>query len=99
VSAEDVLFVGLAIAWFTMRVLAQRWVRSRLAAGTISMDAALFVSAATFAVLPLLVLPFRHSPSDIALFVALSAALFLGQLALTKVLLRFVKGRQQPPSR
>ena len=93
VNAEDVLFIGLAFVWLAMRVATQRWVRRRLAAGTISTDAALFVHAGTFAVLPLLALPFRHSPSDIALFVALSAALFLGQLALTKLMLRFVKGR------
>jgi hypothetical protein len=92
-NAEDVLFIGLAFAWFAMRLVTQRWVRRRLETGAISMDAALFVHAATFAVLPLLALPFRHSPSDIALFVALSALLFLGQLTLTKLLLRFVKGR------
>ena len=95
-NGEDVLFIGLAFAWFAMRLATQRWVRRRLEAGTISTDAALFIHAGTFAVLPLLALPFRNSPSDIALFVALSAGLFLGQLALTKLLLRYVKGR--PPS-
>jgi hypothetical protein len=93
VSTEDVLFIGLAFAWFAMRLATQRWVRRRLEAGTISADAAIFVHAATYAVLPLLALPFRHSPSDIALFVAMSAVLFLGQLTLIKLMVRFAKGR------
>ncbi len=92
-NADDILFIGLAFVWLVVRLVTQRWVRRRLEAGAISMDAALFIHAATFAVLPLLALPFRHSPSDIALFVALSALLFLGQLTLTKLMLRFVKGR------
>ncbi|MGI8929079.1 MAG: hypothetical protein ACR2H0_06415 [Candidatus Limnocylindrales bacterium] len=90
---DDVLFIGLAFVWLAVCVVTQRWAQRRLAAGAISMDTALFVHAGTFAVLPLLALPSRHSASDIALFVALSAALFLGQLALTKLMLRFVKGR------
>jgi hypothetical protein len=97
-NGEDLLFIGLAFAWFAVRVATQRWVRRRLEAGTISKDAALFLHAGTFALLPLLALPFRHAASDIALFVALSAALFLGQLAFTTLLLRYVKGRT-PPSR
>ena len=90
---DNILFVVIVIAWLALRVGTRVWLRRNLASGAISADGALFVHAATFAVIPLLALPWHHSPSEIALLVALSALLFLGQLTVTKLMLRFVKGR------
>ena len=93
-NADSVLFIGLVVAWFALRIATRAWLRRRLEAGTISPDAVLWIQAATFAVLPLFALVWRHEPSDIALFVALSAFLFLGQLVLMKVLIRLIQRRQ-----
>jgi hypothetical protein len=92
-NGDTVLSVGLVVVWFAVRMVTQRWAARRVQLGTMSIDAALFLNAATFATIPLLALPFRHSPSDIALLVGLSAFMFLGQLAFTKLLVRFIKGR------
>ena len=90
---DNILFVVIVVAWLALRVGTRVWLRRKLASGAISADGALFVHAATFAVIPLLALPWRHSPSEIALLVAMSAMLFLGQLTFARLMLRYLQGR------
>ena len=98
-NADTVLFVGLVIAWMVLRVGTRSWVERRLKTGAISANGALYLQAATFAVLPLFAIPWRNSLSDIAVLVGLSVALFFIQVVVMRIILRYMQGRSTPPSR
>jgi drug/metabolite transporter (DMT)-like permease len=86
---EAALFVALAIAWIVGRIVLRRWVTQRLRVGLITPLQAVLMLAASFAVLPLVALPWRHAPLEILALLVIGAAMFLvsalfGYLALTR---------------
>ena len=76
-DSEVVIFVALTAVWFVGRIVLRSYVRRRLQEGTMTQGTALFALIASFAVLPLLAIPWRRSPTEIAFLVFTACAIFL----------------------
>jgi hypothetical protein len=92
-DTDFAIFLVLMIAWFIGRVLLRSWIGARLKAGTMTPSTALFALIASFAVLPLLAIPSRQSPNEIAFLVAAASAIFL----IGVVVARFAESRMKRP--
>jgi hypothetical protein len=92
-DAEFTIFLALMVAWFIARVFLRSWVRSRLQAGTMTQGTALFILIASFSVLPLLAIPSRQSPNEVAFLIFAACAIFL----IGFVASRFAESRTNRP--
>lgn len=72
------VFVTLAAIWLFARIALRRRIRTWVESGRLTVRQAGVIYAASFAVLPLLALPWRNSPVDIAVLLAAAAVLFVG---------------------
>ena len=86
-----VFFIVLAVGWTLLRVALRRWAMPRLATGELSMPNWFVLQAGSFAVIPLLALPFASFPNSTPLLILLSAAMFLAYLGMLWVAQRFIE--------
>ncbi len=86
-----VFFFVLAVGWTLFRIALRRWALPRLATGELSMANWFVLQAGTFAVIPLLALPFASFPNSTPLLILLSTAMFLGYLSMLWVARRLIE--------
>ena len=86
-----VFFFVLAVGWTLFRIALRRWALPRLATGELSMANWFVLQAGTFAVIPLLALPFASFPNSTPLLIVISAAMFMGYLGMLWVAQRFIE--------
>jgi Na+/H+ antiporter NhaC len=83
-------FLILVLLWIGGRFLMRRWLWRNLANGRISKRQAVTIHAASFAIVPLLALPFVSS--GWLLLIGLSVALFAFEVGITLLAFRFFDG-------
>jgi hypothetical protein len=88
------LFLILVVLWIGGRFLMRRWLRRNLATGRISKRQAMTIHAASFAIIPLLALPFVSS--GWLLLIGLSIGMFVFEVGFALLALRFVEGNAAP---
>ena len=86
-----VLFLCVGAAWFVLRIMARRWSTQKLATGELSGTTWALINAGSWALLPLLAIPFMADPDGRALLVLLAIAMFFFQIAVFVIALRFVQ--------
>ena len=91
-TAGAALFIALVVAWLALRFATRRWIGRHIANGTITMDRALQLHAATWALIPLIALPWASSMQGVGLLVALSIGMFVVQALAMRYAARFIRG-------
>ena len=86
-----VLFIAVAAAWFVLRFTLRRWTSERVRTGAMSIRTWAAIEAGTWALLPLLAIPFMPDPNGRPLLVLLAAGMFACQFALLMFAKRFVE--------
>jgi hypothetical protein len=75
----------LFILWIGLRYWGAHWLWLRVGIGRLSYDVAQALHAGIYALLPLLLLPWAHSRTDVAALIALSVGLFLFEVLLGRL--------------
>jgi hypothetical protein len=91
------ILATLILLWMGFRFLFRRWLWHSSRVRTMSRRNVLLLNAATFAVLPLLALPWAGSPTAAVLLLALAAIVFAFEMAISRLSIRFDK-TNAPPS-
>jgi hypothetical protein len=84
------LFLAVATAWFTLRVVVRGWSARKLASGELSVQGWALANAGSWALMPLLAIPFTHADNR-WLLVLVAAALFIFQTAVLLLVQRYVE--------
>jgi hypothetical protein len=91
--AEAAFFVAFAMAWIIGRVLLRRWMARRLSLGLMTARQVVIVHAASFGLLPLFALPWRHAPLEIVGLAALGFIMFLVSALFGSLAVSHIEGR------
>lgn len=75
----------LFILWIGLRYWGARWLWARVTRGQLAYDVGQALHAGIYALLPLLVLPWTSSPTDVAVLVGLSIGLFVFEFMLGRL--------------
>jgi hypothetical protein len=81
----------LFILWIGVRYWGARWLWARVNSGQLSYDTGQALNAGMYALLPLLVLPWATSPTDVAVVVGLSIGLFVFEFMLGRLYRWFIR--------
>jgi hypothetical protein len=79
------IFLILVILWIGLRYWGAHWLWTRVDSGRLSYDVGQALHAGIYALVPLLALPWAHSPTDIAVLFALAVGLFLFEFLLGRL--------------
>ncbi len=91
------ILATLLLLWVGFRFLFRRWMwHSRQARG-LSRRNLLMLNAATFAILPLLAIPWAGSTTAVVLLFVIAAGVFAFEMAISRLSIRFDK-TNAPPS-
>jgi hypothetical protein len=77
-----VLFLAVAAAWFVLRVLVRNWSARKLASGDLSVPGWAIANAGSWALMPLLTIPFIPDPDNRAILLLVAVVLFVFQSAI-----------------
>jgi hypothetical protein len=92
------VFATLVLLWVGFRVLFRRWLWRSAYARKMTRRNVLVLNAATFAILPLLALPWAQSTTAVVLLLGIAATVFVFEIAISKLSIRFDRSNA-PPSR
>lgn len=86
-----VLFLCVAAAWLVLRVVARGWSGRKLASGELSVQGWAIVNAASWALMPLVAIPFITYPDGRIVLVLIAVAMFIFQFAILIFFQRFIE--------
>jgi hypothetical protein len=91
------ILATLILLWIGFRFLFRRWMWRSAYARRMTRRTLLILNAATFAILPLLALPWAGSTTAVILLLVIAAGVFAFEMAISKLSIRF-DGTNAPPS-
>jgi hypothetical protein len=91
------VFATLVLLWIGFRLLFRRWLWRSAYARRMTRRNVMMLNAATFAILPLLALPWAQSTTAVLLLLLVAATVFGFEIAISKLSIRFDRS-DAPPS-
>src|SRR6187402_3682750 len=91
------ILATLVLLWIGFRFLFRRWLWRSPQVRRMSRRNVLILNAATFAILPLLAIPWAGSTTGVVLLLLASAVVFVFEMAMSKLSIRFDRGNAPPP--
>ena len=91
------IFATLVLLWVGFRLLFRRWLWRSAYARRMTRRNLMMLNATTFAILPLLALPWAQSTTAVLLLLGVAATVFVFQIAISRLSIRFDR-TNAPPS-
>jgi hypothetical protein len=86
-----VLFLAVAAAWFVLRLTLRRWSGHKVTEGELSVRSWAAIEAGTWALLPILAIPFVPDTGTRPILLLIAAGMFACQFAMLLFAKRFVE--------
>ena len=90
------ILATLVLLWIGFRFLFRRWLWRSAYARNMSRRNVLILNAATFAILPLLAIPWAGSTTAVVLLLVIAAGVFVFEMAISKLSIRFDRTNSPP---
>ena len=90
------LFLTLVLLWIGFRFLFRRWLWRSAYGRNMSMRRALLLNAASFAILPLLALPWAQTTTAVVALLVIAVVVFMFEIAISRLAIRFDRTNAPP---
>jgi hypothetical protein len=90
------IFLTVVLLWVGFRFIFRRWLWRSAYGRNLSMRRALILNAASFAILPLLAIPWAGSTTGVVVLVIFAVAVFVFEIAISRLAIRFDRTNAPP---
>ena len=90
------VFLIIVLLWIGFRFVFRQWLWRSAYGRNLSMRTATLLNAASFAILPLLALPWAGSTTAVVLLLVIAAGVFAFEIAIARLAVRFDKSNPTP---